>query len=209
MGIAKTNFTLQQCRQDCDLSADGPLNDTVLLARAGPYSGSFDAPIAMSNLAGSIACIQPITGSWGARGGTRKNAYRDYTNSQYMNSYSTGSTGPGMVNVGHQVMRGAYPATATITRHFGYLPASGRYRVEYKATRSGGRVYHEIITSSSGYLSGSNTYVDTGGAYDFVKDFDINGYSRFLSIMLQCNINSTSNQETGRIYYENLKVTLL
>ena len=210
MAVPASNFGLQRLRQDFDTAATGNLDDESIRWRHHAFTGK-ELPLSMTALAKSAGSIQPIKFGWG-RGGSRNASAKDYANSQYMTSYSVTTT-PSICVV-EAVHRGQASTTpvATISRHYAYIEGGGNMRVRFdmSGSVSGWKVSAavEILGSSSGYLQGTNEYLDvfTAGSSEN-RVINVPANRPFVSVMLQCNIAGTSNSEGGIITYSNLRIT--
>jgi hypothetical protein len=210
MAIPLANASLVAALADCDQTPDKLTN--IYLQRRVYVNPEPSAPYSLSDVMGSVACIQD------RQSGT------NYTSSKSFTSVYNGGAVADTVrtldpdNGGsctHQFGRRANKGDAgLIDRHLGTLPPSGRCRVQFETYGKGqkGQPKVEIIGSKTGWLAGGNKYYVTSGELNngaHVFDFDIDPEYLYLSVNNQTIIPNGSRDDMGTGKFKYIKAFLI
>lgn len=210
MAIPLTNASLVEALADCDQPA-GSLTNIYLQRRI--YSTPVpSAPYTMSDVMGSVACIQDRAS------GSTYSPSKSYT-SVFNGGAITGITrtidpangGSCTHSFGREANKGD---GGLIDRHIGYLPASGACRVQFETYGKGGQGEPkvEIIGSKTGWLAGGNKYYVTSAVLNngsHVFDFEIDPQYRYLTVNNQTIIKNSSQNKTGSGNFKYIKAFLI
>ena len=170
-------------------------------------------PVETSRLRGSVAAFQPRSTGSGAAGGF---------NSSLINYWG----GAGLSSIVETYDENApsffcsYTTTAgynsgLITRHYGYLPEGGKFRMKAEGKRNNSytKASAEVVGNRDGWLSGPIVYygLPVWGQYwsTIEEEYEIDPEARWLVVNLMCiNVVNNSNRSGGG-EYRNMETKLV
>ena len=215
MAIPLTNASLVAALGDVEQGTAGTINNRYLKRRVY-LTPTYGSTIAMSEVMGSVACVQD-EGSAGFPAVYKKNksykkTYNKYSGSTvYEHSIDPESGGDirmhfaGVANKGDMGLQGL---------HIGILPPSGTCRVTFevygKSTYGSPEI--EVVGSKTGNLEGGNKYYLvkgplSNGSHSF--DFNIDSQYPYLTFTTQLILYNQSSNRSAQGNFRNVKAFLI
>ena len=210
MAIPLVNASLLAALHDCDQPASEFTN--IYLQRRVYANPEPSAPYSLSDVMGSVACIQD------ARSGTNYTSSASFQalyNSGAVTNYTRTIDPDKGGTCTHEFTRIANKGDGgLIDRHLGLLPSSGRCRVQFetyeKSSKAAPKV--EVVGSTNGWLAGGNKYYVVAeylnnGSHVF--DFDIDPAYPYLSVNNMTIVYNANNSASGTGKFRYIKAFLI